>query len=130
MRRLFPLLLGLLLAGCATTGPTTKTLTAQDNGQTIRVAVHATLVVQLSSNPTTGYSWEPAGKTLPVLKLFRSSHAPAAGLAGMPGMSGTDTFRFEVVQPGQQRLQLNYVRPWEKGVPPAQTVAYDIIAAP
>jgi inhibitor of cysteine peptidase len=130
MKRLYPLFAALLLAGCATNGPITKTLTLKDNGQACTVPVGTTLMVSLAANPTTGYDWKPVAANHPVLKLVRSTYAQSGAPTILVGAGGNDTFQLAAVKPGQQVLELNYVRPWEKDVPPARTVRFPITVTP
>ncbi len=120
MKKLLSLCLGLLLAGCAT-AQSTRILTQQDSGCAVAVSVGTIIVVRLPANPTTGYDWKPVSVTAPVLTLIGLSYAAPRGVVGA---GGTDTFRFRATKTGQQRLQLNYARPWETGVPPVQTVSF------
>ena len=129
MKPLLPLFLGLLLAGCATV-PATKVLTRQDNGHAVTVPVGTTLVVQLPSNPTTGYAWTPVNVPAPVLKLIRSSYAQTPAPPAFAGVGGMDTFRFDALKAGSQILQLNYARVWEKGIPPVETVSFPVTVEP
>jgi inhibitor of cysteine peptidase len=129
MKSLLPLLLGLLLAGCATT-PGSRILTDQDNGRAITIPVGADAVVQLPANPTTGYDWKPAAATLPTLRLVESSYTPNASTMGLTGAGGTEIFRFRGLAPGQVTVQLNYARPWEKETAPAKSMRFTVTVAP
>ena len=94
------------------------TVTDQENGKTISLSKGATLIVQLASNPSTGYSWAVKGDSAP-LKLVSSDHKQDQ--SGKIGAPGTQQFRFEATASGASTLKLTYHRPWEKGVAPART---------
>jgi inhibitor of cysteine peptidase len=96
----------------------TMTVSDQDTGKTIDLAKGGTLVVELSSNPSTGYSWAVKGNPAP-LKLVGSDYKPDQ--SGKVGAPGVQQFRMEATAPGTSTLKLVYRRPWEKGVAPART---------
>jgi inhibitor of cysteine peptidase len=118
-----------LFAGCATQ-TATKTLTVFDNDKQINLVVGQPFMVQLASNPTTGYRWiyqqqgtailEPVGEP-------RYLSGPAA--IGMVGGGGTEYFMFKAKSIGQQTLKLEYLRPFERDVPPVQTVSYNLVVS-
>jgi inhibitor of cysteine peptidase len=102
------------------------TVTQQDSGKTIEVAVGQKVIVQLASNPTTGYQWSVLGNTAP-LKLVKSDYAADPQVAGRIGAGGTQTLRFTARSSGKVELKLGYARPWEKDVPLAKTFSVTII---
>lgn len=85
-------------------------LTRQDHGQTIAAAVGSQLVVQLDESPTTGYAWAPA-KACDALPLADDDFTSAA--PGKVGGGGQRRLQFDVRQPGEHRLDLVLIRPWE-----------------
>lgn len=85
-------------------------LTRQHNGQTISAAVGSHLVVQLDESPTTGYAWAPA-KACDALPLAGDDFTSAA--PGRVGGGGQRCLQFDVRQPGEHRLDLVLMRPWE-----------------
>ncbi len=93
------------------------TVTDQENGKTINLSKAATLVVELASNPSTGYSWALDGDPSP-LKLVNSEYKQDQ--SGKIGATGTLRFRFEATAAGASTLKLVYHRPWEKHVAPAK----------
>jgi len=113
-----------LLVGCATSQPA-KTLTSLDSGQKVLLTVGQNLVVQLRSNPTTGYDWNERSVTESVLEkvgepIFTQDSAPT----GMVGVGGTEIWRFNATKVGQQSLIFDYARSWETNVTPAQSVSF------
>jgi inhibitor of cysteine peptidase len=102
----------------------TMTVTDQNNGKTIDLAKGGTLVVELSSNPSTGYSWALTGDPAP-LKLVSSDYKQT-DQAGKMGAPGVQQFRLEATAPGSSALKLVYRRPWEKSVAPARTFALHV----
>ncbi len=79
----------------------------------------------LDSNQTTGYHWRLA-KPLDegVLKLAGVEYkTPQSKLLGA---GGKEIWTFQAVGRGVTSIHLEYVRPWEKGVPPARTAVYTV----
>lgn len=85
-------------------------LTSRQHGQTVTVAVGTPLVVQLDESPTTGYAWSlvTAQEALP---LTADGFEPAA--PGSVGGGGLRCLHFNVRRPGDHRLELALMRPWE-----------------
>lgn len=90
------------------------------------VPLGAMIEVQLAANPSTGYNWKPVSVAAPVLTLLGLAYTPEQVPRGVVGAGGMDTFRFRAAKIGKQKLQLDYARPWEAGVPPVQTVSFTI----
>ncbi len=103
----------------ATVGNTVR-VTVADNGRTVTLAGGDTLVVSLASTPGTGFGWKVAQVDD---KVLREMGAPEFihGPHPMPGAPATQVFRFVATGAGSTGLELDYARPWERGVPPART---------
>lgn len=73
--------------------------------------VGETLYFNALENPTTGYQW----KLLQPLKLFKTqeSFQPKENDDGIVGVGGEKNYYFEALKPGQELIELVYVRPWE-----------------
>lgn len=78
-----------------------------------------TLILNLPSNPTTGFRWQLFDAAAGVLKTLGPEVYRAPEEAGIVGSAGLSTWRFQATQAGQGRLLLQYQRPWEQGVAPA-----------
>ncbi|MGA2052682.1 MAG: protease inhibitor I42 family protein [Opitutales bacterium] len=107
----------LLLAGCSTNLmtltplPTAATMTSDDNGKTITVAVGSPITVTLAANPTTGYQWTvPTLQDTRVVKFVSSSYAGPSSPA--MGAGGTATFVFQAAGTGISAVRLVYARPF------------------
>jgi inhibitor of cysteine peptidase len=100
------------------------TVSDRDDGKTIDLAKGGTLVVQLASNPSTGYSWAVKGDPFP-LKLVSSDYKQE-DQSGKIGAPGTEQYRFEATNAGTSTLKLLYRRPWEKHVAPAKTFTLNV----
>ncbi len=95
-------------------------LTENDNGRDIDLTTNNTLIVKLSSNPSTGYAWSVAGDPAP-LKLQKSTFRKSKAKNGMVGASGTAVFQLTASSAGMTNLTLVYRRSWEYNVPPMKT---------
>ena len=115
--------LSLLLAACGDdTGAVV--LDAADSGTTIQADVGDIVVIELESNPSTGYSW-----ILPVdLGILDLVDERWVGDSDLTGSPGTTHLEFEVVGTGTWTLDLEYRRPWEDAAPD-RTFAVTIVAA-
>ena len=84
----------------------------------VQVSAGEVLVVDLCSNTTTGFSWEPAriedGSVLQQLsEEFKAPDSKAVGAAGR------NVWRFKALSKGTSTVSLAYSRPWgggEKGL--------------
>jgi inhibitor of cysteine peptidase len=95
-------------------------ITDQDDGKDIELPAGDTLVLRLTSNPSTGYSWAIKGDPSP-LKLVKSSTKKTGQNGHAVGAPVTQEFRLTAVSAGMASLTLEYRRPWEHNVAPAKT---------
>lgn len=84
-----------------------------------------TLEVILKGNPTTGYNWVVDYVDLAILKQVGETEFKADKNAR--GSGGIITMRFEALASGQTVLRFIYHRPFEKGVPPVQTLEVAVV---
>lgn len=104
---------------------------AQTN-KSVTLAEDEMLVIELESNPSTGYQWQVVsgeGKILKNLNPPSRNAGPEFVESGqniMPGSPLTQVMRFAGISAGQTRLELAYVRPWEKNRAPAKTYSIDV----
>lgn len=96
------------------------TVTDHDNGKDIDLASSETLVVNLSSNPSTGYKWTVVGDPAP-LKLEKQSYRKSTKSSPVVGAPGVQVFQFSASSAGIATLNLAYRRSWEYNVPPAKS---------
>ena len=94
------------------------------------VNVGETFTITLESNPTTGYQWQLA-KPLDekILKLVSSKYEmeePKNLETGYVGVGGHEYWTFKAVGKGTTLIELMYVRPWEKDVPPVEAAVFRI----
>jgi len=106
-------------ASAKTTTPSV-TVTDHDNGRDIDLASNETLIVKLSSNPSTGYNWAVLGDPAP-LKLQKTSYRKNSQSSQVVGAPGVQTFQFSPGSAGIANLNFAYRRSWEYNVPPAKS---------
>jgi len=85
----------------------------------IRTNVGGSFLIELSSNPTTGYSWQVSeGYTLednsPGLTVSGCEYIKSGGGKKMVGGGGIERWLFTAKEAGEQLIPLQYARPWEK----------------
>jgi inhibitor of cysteine peptidase len=96
---------------------TNATLSAKTNEQ---------FYITLSSNPSTGYEWQVASVSNPDMVRFVDSQyiRPESELVGAPGKQ---VLTFNALQEGNAIVKLQYVRPWETGVPPVSIYVAEVM---
>lgn len=107
--------------------PSDVTVTDVDAGKTVTLNRGQTLVVNLASNPTTGYEWEVASGAGVVLTPQGEPSYTQTSRPGIAGGGGVQTFRFRGAASGQTTLELVYRRSWETGIPPVQTFTLPVV---
>jgi inhibitor of cysteine peptidase len=83
--------------------------------------------VLLSSNPSTGYSWQPSANNDAILQAGSVRVAVPPG--AKPGTGGVATLTFTAKATGKDQLVLAYRRPWEKNTAPAKSYTLDVAVA-
>ena len=97
-----------------------------DSSKTIKTKVGQEFVIVLDSNPTTGYGWQLAGEIdKKVLSIVEITHKTSK--SGRIGAGGKDRWTLKGLRAGTVTLSLQYVRPWEKDVPPAKKEDFTVI---
>lgn len=96
-------------------------------GQTIKLRKGQKLELTLTSNPTTGYSWQYSSPLdteyiKEIKHYFESS-------SSVIGAGGEEHWIYQAIKPGSLKINLEYRRPWED-VPPEKTFTVDIIILP
>lgn len=115
----------LALVSCSTLNR--EGVVAGQDGGSVVVRQGAPFVINLSADPSTGVGWvltNDPGAT--VWRIGGPDYTPDPIPAGMMGVGGTTTWRFRGKAPGTTTLEFAYRRSWEKDVPPAKVVRYDV----
>lgn len=84
-------------------------------------------VLTLESNPSTGYLWRLAEKPDENTVTLVSSEYRAVPDTKRVGAGGNEVWTFRAKGKGKAAINLIYVRPWEKDIPPARTACVIII---
>ena len=87
-------------------------------------------MVELPSNPTTGYSWANRSAEKAVVEQVGTMEYMRDSPEGLVGVGGMEIWRFRATKPGRQNLLLGYARPWEKDLAPVKTVSFMVVVAP
>lgn len=121
-----------VLAGMALPGIPRAAATSAQSGNTVKVQkvttkVGKTFTIQLVSNASTGYSWKVMSNSKPKVVKFVKSVYAAAATTKVIGAPGHETLSFKALAKGTAVITLGYVRPWEKGVKPVQTVKLTVV---
>jgi len=103
--------LAFAVAGCSSAS---GYLSEDANATEVTVKVGEELVVELPSNPTTGYAWIVA-ESGPLTQVGEAEYTSEA-TPDVVGAGGTETFTFEATEVGSGTLKLEYRRSWETGV--------------
>ena len=100
---------------------TIEALVFQDPGVPIKVGSGDEFSIALASNPSTGFRWK---MTLPeadkTVTFLGSEHVVSKDV--MPGVPGTEVFKFKAVTPGEIKAAFVYERPWETLTAPARKI--------
>ena len=115
------LLLLTLVACSQVPGENSKTISigAGDAGNTITLNQGESLVVTLDGNPTTGYNW--LMQTMDPAILKQVGEPVFTPDSNQTGASGKIAMTFQAVKTGQAKLELSYMRSFEKETAPLNT---------
>jgi len=102
--------------------------TSADAGGSVTAGIGQEFAVVLMSQPSTGYSWSISTDPDPSVAVAVDSVAlpPASSLVGAPGRK---CFRFMATGAGDTQICFSYARPFESGVPPAQSLEVQVSIA-
>ena len=83
------------------------------------------MIVELLTNPGTGYSWQIIKNDPDKLKPLGDSVLKPLETEA-PGASENQVFRFLAQNSGLAVLELHYLRPWERNIPPLKTYQINV----
>lgn len=123
------------LSGCGesdaqvTSGESSASSTYTQADTTIQAQVGETFVIQLASNPTTGYQWKMTPNGDPGVNLESSKYVPdtQTGTATMVGMGGMENWTFTASAAGTGTLVFDSIPPGK--TTPAETVTFNVTVA-
>ncbi|HEY41250.1 MAG TPA: protease inhibitor I42 family protein [Dehalococcoidia bacterium] len=99
------------------------------DGQEVVIDAGKLLVIELPSNPTTGFRWElsePVDEDL--ITLVESNYEPVTeSTTGIAGAGGTEVWTFKALTAGNATIAMEYSRPWEGGEKAVETFEVTVI---
>lgn len=110
--------------GVAQTSTATVTVAERQNGSTIELSKGQTLVIRLSAQLGTGFSWAIQKTDGVAMELVKSD---TEGGTGMPGAAETQVFVLKPAKTGTAKIELAYRQPWMRDTPPAKTFNLQVI---
>ncbi len=128
---LIALLIAMLTANigmAAPAGPYNEVrLSSSNNGGQVTLGANDMLVVQLRSNPSTGYRWDVQNLNNGIVtQVKEDADFAEMKTAQLLGASTVQTLRFQGVSKGSTTLTLVYHRAWEKESPALETYSIQI----
>ena len=124
-----PILLSIVIiplpVACSSSARIQAKLSEKNAISRVKMYTGNTLEVILKGNPTTGYNWVVDYVDSAILKQVGETEFKADKKAR--GSGGIITMRFEALASGQTVLRLIYHRPFEKSVPPVQTLEVAVV---
>lgn len=93
---------------------------------TLSVKTNEHFYITLSSNPSTGYEWRIASVSNPDVVQFVDNQYihPESELLGA---AGKQILTFNALQEGDATITVEYVRPFERGVPPVSIYVAEVM---
>ena len=109
----------------------TVEVTARNNGKIVHAQVGNLVRITLESNPSTGYNWELRDFAYGPARFHASDLvARQEGANMLFGAPGDTVITLQAVEPGTQKIQLVYRRPWEPPDQVAASFAFQLEVAP
>lgn len=96
-----------------------------DPAKTIDVELCKEFAITLESNKTTGFGWDIATPIDEKVIRFIGCEYIAAD-TGLVGSGGREIWSFRGVCPGKTSIYFKYIRLWEKDVPPAKKLTFNV----
>lgn len=113
-----------------TPGDVATRITAEQNGQTVNVAVGQRFAIELVGVPTAGYVWAP--KTVPAfVTLAGETTGNTTQAQSQPGFTGGNHWEvtmFSATAAGSGEIVMEQRRPWETNEPANATFRVTIVA--
>ena len=89
-------------------------LSAKDNNNIVQADVGSTITISLDANATTGYLWKLDGIDEAVIQNTDSGFKNITTTA--QGAANQQYFTFKLLQTGQSKISLKYLRGWQGDV--------------
>lgn len=115
-----------VMPSVSTASPSSPDNFAAAGVEQIRALAGKEFSIMLPANHTTGYSWRLATQLDPasVTLIGDEYHESTSGAVGAPG---EEVWTFSAQSKGTVQLEFEYVRPFEKNIPPAKTTRFSVV---
>ncbi|MFH1662810.1 MAG: protease inhibitor I42 family protein [Chloroflexota bacterium] len=115
MKKLLPLLMGVLLTTCLIAGCGVEVKAYTDSQEEISISSESEFVIliALDSNPTTGYSWQASFDETMIELVEETYELGEFAEQGLIGAGGTELFCFKALKKGEVEIMMVYKRSWE-----------------
>jgi len=77
----------------------------------INTTVGSVFMIKMTSNPTTGYTWNIESIDKSILKVINKDYKQSN--SGLIGAGGTEIWQIKALKTGQTSISFGYMRPWE-----------------
>jgi len=117
---------GYFLSTQITGAPEARVPEYSDPARPVKTRIGSHFVIVLDSNPTTGYGWqlgESFDKTM--FEVTEIRYEPSNGKR-LAGAGGKQTWMFRALCAGNAVIDFEYLRPWEKDIPPVKKVRFAV----
>jgi len=102
-------------------------VTAAEAGKAVRAAVGNLILINLQSNPSTGYNWELRDFDYDVADFYKSETVAADSGNVLFGAPTKTIVTLQAVKPGSQDIKLVYRRLWEPPEQVAETFEFRLL---
>ena len=121
MKPLFLTFMAFLFLGCLGCASTRRF--NADDVTSISIRVDETFTIDIRGNKTTGFIWRqvPNDDSQALLELVGESYETVKSKRNLCGAPGTFHFQYRAKDKGTCVLRFEYLRTWEKDIPPAET---------
>ncbi len=96
-------------------------------GEPIKVAVGQKFSIRIAANPSTGYGWQLSQPPDAAVTMLVTNSYIQKRTDMRVGVGGHEVWTFKAVGQGRTDISLQYVRSWEKDVPPVRTNVFTVI---
>ena len=100
-----------ILSSCDSSKKVIKSVEADKIAKTYKMKVGEDLKIELTTNPSTGFTWSLASKIKPkIISFDKKEYKEDDRTMGMVGSGGIETWIFKTLKPGKLFLYMKYQR--------------------
>jgi inhibitor of cysteine peptidase len=106
--------------------PETRVPEYSDPARPVKTRTGDRFVIVLDSNPTTGYGWQ-LGQSFDktAFEVLEIRYEPSNDKR-LAGAGGKQTWMFRALRAGNAVIDFEYLRPWEKDIPPVKKIRFAV----